>query len=195
MDPLRALLEEDVLAAAQALLGTHLVHGPLRARIVETEAYRHDDPGCHAFGKSRMKNMVLFGEPGRAYVYFTYGMHWMLNLSALPEGQAGGILIRAAEPLEGLERMYERRAKALRPEDLLSGPGKLASAFGIASGHNGLPLLDSRSELRLEAGTPVGTVRAGTRIGLAPGRGDDLPWRFVDAESLRWVSRPHPKGL
>jgi DNA-3-methyladenine glycosylase len=189
----RDLLRKDVLAAAPCLLGMHLVHGGLRARIVEVEAYRADDPACHAFGKTRMKNMAMFGEAGFAYVYFNYGMHWMLNVTAHPPGEPAAILIRAAEPLDGMQAMWDRRPKARRAADLLSGPGKLAAALGIDAGQNGADLIDPRSELRLEPGSRVERVAAAPRIGIAHGKGHELPWRFLDRDSLAWASRPLPR--
>jgi DNA-3-methyladenine glycosylase len=188
------LLRRDVLAAAPKLLGWVLRTGDLSARIVEVEAYRTpDDPGCHAHRGQTPRCATMFGEPGHAYVYFTYGNHWMLNVVAHDAGNAAAILIRAAEPLTGLEAMRARRPKAKRDEDLLSGPGKLAAAFGLDGRHDGLNLLSS-SELRLEPAEPPRNILTGTRIGLALGKGDELPWRFVDADRLRWVSRPHPRG-
>src|SRR5690349_19807109 len=109
MDSLREILRSDVLLAAPALLGCDIVRGNLRARIVETEAYRYDDPACHAFGKTKMNNIALWAAPGLAYVYFTYGNHWMLNVVAHVEGDAAAVLIRAAKPLSGQEEMYVRR--------------------------------------------------------------------------------------
>lgn len=189
---LRETLEHDVLQAAPALLGTILVRGNLRARIVETEAYRTpDDPGCHAHRGETPRVKVMYGEPGLAYVYFTYGNHWMLNVTAHPPGVAAAVLIRAAEPLEGLEVFRERRPKARKDEDLLSGPGKLAAAFNIDAEMYGVNLLDPQSELRLEPGTLPVAVVTGPRIGLAKGMGDELPWRFMDADRMRWVSKPH----
>lgn len=190
---LRRLLEEDVLLASRALLGWHLVRGSMRARIVETEAYRHDDPACHAFGKKQMKNMALYAEPGKAYIYLAYGNHWMLNVVAHPPGDAAAVLVRAAQPLEGLDEMYGRRPKATRDEDLLSGPGKLASAFGITMEHNLVDLLDPSSDLHLGPGDAPTDVTTGPRIGIAFGKAHDYPWRFVDAHALRWVSKPWPK--
>ena len=186
------ILRSDVLNAAPKLLGWHLVRGGLRARIVEVEAYRgSDDPGAHSFGKTKMKNMAMFGPPGHAYIYFNYGVHWMLNLVAHDHGDASAILIRAAEPLDGLETFRLRRPKAKADTDLLSGPGKLAAAFAITGTDNGTYLLDMNSELHLEP-PDEGVVRVaiGTRIGLAQGKGHELPWRFADVDKLKWVSRP-----
>ena len=135
------LLARDLLAAAPAMLGMHLVRGGRRARIVEAEAYRaSDDPASHAYRGITQRTAVMFGPPGLAYVYFSYGAHWMLNVTALLPGSAGAILIRAAEPLEGLDEMFTRRPKARKPQDLLSGPGKLAPAFDITRADNGVDL-------------------------------------------------------
>lgn len=192
---MRELLRRDVLSAAPKLLGWVLRAGDLTARIVEVEAYRTpDDPGCHAHRGQTPRCATMFGEPGHAYVYFTYGNHWMLNVVAHEPGHAAAILIRAAEPLTGLETMRLRRPKAKRDEDLLSGPGKLAAAFGLDRRHDGLNLFGGGA-VRLEPGDPPRQILTGTRIGLALGKGDDLPWRFIDAEQLRWVSRPLPKGV
>lgn len=189
---LRRILEKDVLLASQAILGWELVRGNLRARIVEVEAYRHDDPACHAFGKTKMKNMALYAKPGLAYVYFNYGNHWMLNVVAHEEGDAAAILIRAALPLSGQEEMFERRPKALREVDLLSGPGKLAAAFDVTSAQNMTDLLDPGSDLHLEPGQPPAKVITGPRVGIAIGKAHDYPWRFIDADALEWTSRPRP---
>jgi DNA-3-methyladenine glycosylase len=190
---MRKALESDVLAASRVLLGWDIVRGNLRARIVEVEAYRSDDPACHAFGKSKMKNMALWAAPGLAYVYFTYGNHWMLNVVAHAEGDPAAVLIRAARPISGQEEMFGRRGKAKREEDLLSGPGKLAAAFDITSAQNMVDLLDPSSELHLEPGPAPSRVIAGPRIGIAVGKAHELLWRFMDADELRWVSLPKPR--
>ncbi len=183
-------LDRDVLSACEAILGWHLVRGACRARIVEVEAYRSDDPGSHAFRGMTKRNEVMFGVPGRAYVYFNYGVHWMLNVTAHAEGDAAAILVRAAEPLEGIDVMFARRPRARTHQDLLSGPGKLAAAFAITGSDNGCDLLNEESELRLDPGGPVASILSGVRIGLAEGKGEDLPWRFADAKSQQWISKP-----
>jgi len=189
---LKTALNRDVVEAAQKLLGMELVRGSLRARIVETEAYRQDDPGSHAFRGKTPRNSIMFERPGLAYVYFTYGNHWMLNVVAHEEGSGAAVLVRAAEPLSGLSLMRKRRPKARHDWDLLSGPGKLAAAFGITGKDYGTDLLDAGASLHLEAGALPTSTLVGKRIGLAVGRGDEIPWRFVDGEALRFVSRPHP---
>lgn len=191
MTELESVLKQDVVAAAPLLLGWRLIRGDLEARIVEVEAYRSDEPAAHSYNKTKMKNMAMFGPPGHAYVYFNYGVHWMLNLVAHGEGDAAAILIRAAEPIRGQETFRERRPKAKREEDLLSGPGKLAAAFEIGPSDNALPLLNTTEGLHLLPPiTPTEHVAIGTRVGIAIGKAHDLPWRFADADRLRWVSRP-----
>ena len=130
--------------------------------------------------------------PGLAYVYFTYGCHWMLNISAGPVGLGAAVLIRAAMPIRGLKAMRTARPKAHRDRDLLNGPGKLAAAFEIAPEDNGLCLLCPHSELRIQPSRTSRPFISGVRIGLAAGKGDELPWRFLDSEYLAWASRPHP---
>lgn len=193
-DNLREALFRDAREGARALLGTILVRGDRRARIVETEAYRNtDDPGSHAHRGRTPRNAPMFDRPGVAYAYFTYGAHWMLNVAAHPPGEGAAVLIRAAEPLEGLAAMRALRPLARDDQGLLSGPGKLAAAFEVGREHNGLDLLDPTSALRLEPGRPAPNVLAGGRVGLAHGKGEDLPWRYADAESLQWISKPIPK--
>lgn len=189
------LLEGDVLLAAPALIGAEIVRGSMRARIVETEAYRAEgDPACHAYRGCTPRNRVLFGPPGRSYVYFNYGMHWMLNVSAHADGFAAGILIRAAEPLTALDLMRERRG-VRKETDLLSGPGKLAKAFGITSEDNDKPLFGVPSSLRIFPRKEVASILTGPRIGIAVGKAHEYPWRFLDADRLKWASRPlPPKG-
>ncbi len=187
------LLRIDVLEGAKALLGAELRRGDLRARIVETEAYRaEDDPACHAYRSRTARNEVMFGEPGFAYVYFNYGVHWMLNVCAHEPGRAAAVLVRAGRPLEGLDEMRDHRGP-VNDRNLLSGPGKLAKAFGITGSDNGLNLLDPSSPLRIVPRTMSVHVVAGPRIGIAEGKGHELPWRFLDADALEWVSRPQPR--
>ena len=186
------ILANDVVEGAKLLLGATLVKGPMRARIVETEAYRHDDPACHAFGKKAMKNMALWSHPGNSYVYFTYGNHWMLNVVAHEHGEAAAVLIRAAEPLEGIGEMQANRGvEDIR--NLLSGPGKLAKAFGVTSKENDLPLLQTEQNLHImPAKEMVKNIVEGPRIGISEGKWHEVPWRFVDGDRLEWVSKPLP---
>jgi len=194
------VFSSDVLRAAPSLLGAYLVRGNLRARIVETEAYRTpDDPACHAYRSRTTRNGPIFGMPGLAYVYFTYGSHFMLNVVAHPDGVAAAVLIRAAEPLSGMDAMYARRKQSppLDPRTLLSGPGKLCQAFAITSADNLAPLLfapTSPDALHIEPPdkpVPKSQIISGPRIGIS--QGTELPWRFSDASRLQWVSRPKPK--
>lgn len=165
---------------ARELLGSVLassIGGAVVAgRIVETEAYLGaDDPGSHAATKGiTLRNRVMYGPPGRAYVYFTYGNHFMLNLVTEPDGTAGAVLIRAIEPTDGIETMRARRGGRSGPE-LTNGPGKLASALGVTLAHNGIAL---GNELVVLAGprVPENRVAVGGRIGLSAGH--ELPLRF-----------------
>lgn len=189
---LRTLAEASPVESAQALLGSLLVSPDGRlARIVETEAYGgSDDRGSHAWHGVRPKNAAMFGPPGLAYVYISYGCHWMLNVVCCPEGLGSAVLIRAAEPLEGLEAMRLRRPKIETDSLLLKGPGRLAQAYGINGSHDGTALFDSSSLFHLLP--PVeepGEILISRRIGLAAGRGDDLPWRFILKNRLKWASR------
>lgn len=187
---LERILAEDVLQAARALLGATLIVRGQRARIVETEAYGPQDPGCHAFRGQTPRNAIMFGPPGHSYVYFTYGNHWMLNVTALREGTPGAVLIRALEPEGDLQTYFVRRPKAKHPHELMNGPGKLCQALGITKDDLGANLMDAQSPLKIEPGSPVREIGVGTRIGLAAGKGDDFPWRFWDRDAERFVSRP-----
>lgn len=132
----------------------------------------------------------MFGPAGHIYTYFTYGNHWMLNITAHPEGTAGAILIRAALPLDNLQSLYQNRPKANSPKDLLSGPGKLCAAYHINSDHYGIDALSDNTILEIiPVKNPKPYVQS-TRIGLASGKGDDYPWRFIDAENIKWASNP-----
>ncbi|HEY3780758.1 MAG TPA: DNA-3-methyladenine glycosylase [Fimbriimonadaceae bacterium] len=185
-------LRHDVVSGAEQLLGAILVRGNRRARIVEVEAYRQeDDPGSHAFRGLTPRNQIMFGKAGVAYVYFNYGCHWMLNVTANAEGRAAAVLIRAAEPLAGLEEFRELRPKVKHDYDLLSGPGKLAAGFGITKKDYGIDLFDPSSDLRIEAGAAPTKIVQGIRIGLALGKGEEIPWRFVDGDAGKYVSKPH----
>jgi DNA-3-methyladenine glycosylase len=182
-------LRHDVLAGAEQLLGAVLIRGNRRARIVEVEAYRQeDDPGSHAFRGLTPRNQIMFGKAGFAYVYFNYGCHWMLNVVAHDEGSGAAVLIRAAEPLAGLEEFRALRPKAKHDYDLLSGPGKLAAAFEITKKDYGIDLFDPHSDLRIEAGPAPTKILRTTRIGLAAGKGEEIPWRFLDGHALKYVS-------
>jgi DNA-3-methyladenine glycosylase len=156
----------------------------LLGRIVEVEAYfGQDDPAAHAFAGKTARNAVLFGPPGFAYVYFIYGMYSCLNVSCEPDGQAGGVLIRALEPLAGLETMARLRGLSTleKPRLLTSGPGRLCQAFGITRArHNGMDVTDAKTELQiLDDGFRPASVQATPRIGIR--KAVERPHRFVIA--------------
>jgi DNA-3-methyladenine glycosylase len=181
----RAELAEDVLRAAVRLLGCTLSadtpEGTVSVRLVEVEAYRGaDDPASHSFRGRTPRNAVMFGPPGHLYVYFVYGMHWCANVVAeAAPGDASAVLLRAAAPLEGVEVMRDRRAKARRDRDLCAGPARLCQAFAITGAFDGTDL--TRGTLRIvdDGVAPPTTPIVTTRVGLAKGRGDEHPWRFL----------------
>lgn len=182
-------------AVARELLGKILVRRyegkRLAGRIVELEAYIGlGDPAAHAFAGKTPRNAVLFGPPGFAYVYFIYGMHYCLNISCEPEGHAGSLLLRALEPLEGLETMADLRGldADAPPRLLASGPGRLCQALGITrTTHNGIDVTSRRTGLHVEDdGFRPEKVDAGTRVGIR--KAAERPLRFVIAGN-RFVSR------
>ena len=181
-----------VLEVAHALIGCVVEHAGTSGVIVETEAYHESEPACHAFVGLTRRTRPLFGPPGRAYVYRSYGIHSLLNAVCEPEGIGAAVLIRALEPLDGIESMRERRGlTGLR--DLCSGPGKLAQALGIGLQHDDTDL--ATGSVRILA-PPAGHVEArhvvGPRIGIT--KAPELPWRVCAAGS-RFVSRPWPPEL
>jgi DNA-3-methyladenine glycosylase len=188
---LRAL-ELPVVAAAEALVGCTITHGETAGVIVETEAYHDSEPACHAFVGLTPRTQTLFEAPGIAYVYRSYGIHALLNVVVEPEGVGAAVLVRALEPLTGVELMRARRGRD-RETELCSGPGKLTQALGIGLHLNATSLLDGPIRLGPPpADRPLPRVLAGGRIGIT--RAIELPWRFCAAGS-RYVSRPWPAGL
>jgi DNA-3-methyladenine glycosylase len=182
--------ERSVHDVARDLIGCTVAHGETAGVIVETESYHADDPACHAFGGPTPRSSVLFGRPAHAYVYLSYGIHSLLNFVAEPDGDAAAVLIRALEPIDGIELMRDRRGVDRR-EDLCSGPGKLTEALGIGLELNGVPLARGPLEVRdRDPGSPVPTVVTAPRIGIT--KATEHPWRFCAAGS-RFVSRPWPK--
>jgi DNA-3-methyladenine glycosylase len=187
-----------VLKVARDLVGCSVEHAGAAGVIVETEAYHQSEPACHAFVGRTPRTETLFGEPGRAYVYRSYGIHAMLNAVCEPEGVGAAVLIRALSPTAGLEAMRVRRRGAgegpadgtLRDEDLCSGPGKLTQALGIELSENGSSL--EQGPIRI---TPRGghwqepSVIQGVRVGISQATG--LPWRFC-AVGNSHVSSPRP---
>jgi len=187
-----AFFDRSVHDVARELVGCTLLFEGCGGVIVETESYERDDPACHAYVGPTKRNEVLFGPPGRAYVYLSYGIHSLLNAVAEPDGSAAAVLIRALEPTEGVGRMRERRGG--RPdEDLCSGPGKLTEALAIDLSLNGREL--TREPFRIlprSVGWRAVEIVAGPRIGIT--KAVERPWRFCAAGS-RFVSRPWPKPL
>jgi DNA-3-methyladenine glycosylase len=183
----------DVHQVARDLVGCTVRHGETAGRIVEVESYHQAEPACHAFVGLTARTRVLFGPPGRAYVYFSYGVHALLNAVAEEEGTGAAVLIRALEPVDGIELMRERRGvHALR--DLCSGPGKLTQALGIGLDLNDTSLLgDGPIEfLPPGPGDRPPRLAVGERIGIT--KAADLPWRFCDPRS-KCVSRPWPASM
>jgi DNA-3-methyladenine glycosylase len=206
MTPLpTAYFDRPTLTVARDLLGGHLVHekasGPtLVGRIVETEGYTQDDPAFHGWnlydeetGEVRREGRAadLFGPPGRAYVYLIYGMHWLINVVTEPDGTGGAVLVRAVEPVAGIDAMRERRPASVDGADLTNGPGKLAEAFGVDGDAHGADL--TAPPLYLATGESVADadVATSSRIGLS--KGVERPWRFY-VEGNRYVSRATPSA-
>jgi DNA-3-methyladenine glycosylase len=176
-----------VLEVARDLIGCVVEYEGISGRIVETEAYHESEPACHAFVGVTQRTRTLFGLPGTVYVYRSYGIHALLNAVCEPVGVGAAVLIRALEPLTGIEAMRRRRG-GLSDEQLCSGPGKLTQALGIDLSENGTSLLDGPVSIRR---CDPGQVRvvAGERIGIT--KAVDLRWRFALADN-RHVSRPRP---
>jgi DNA-3-methyladenine glycosylase len=182
----RAFYERPTVEVARGLLGKVLVHGPTAGLIVETEAYLGgDDLAAHSARGITDRTRVIFGPPGHAYVYFIYGMYECLNLVCEPEGMPGCVLIRALEPVAGMEQMRARRPSARKPEDVASGPGKLTLALAITRAQNGVDVTRGALVVR-EAAEPRHVEIAVTpRIGIT--KCADLPLRFV-VRGNRFVS-------
>jgi DNA-3-methyladenine glycosylase len=191
--------DRSVHVVARELVGCRLLYEGRGGTIVETESYERDDPACHAYVGLTERTAPLFGPPGRAYVYLSYGIHSLLNFVCEPEGEAAAVLIRALEPTDGLDEMRTHRrrgdlvnpvvTKSLHPDgELCSGPGKLTEALGIGLEQNGADA--TRPPFLLEA--PAGErpeVVAGPRIGIT--KAVERPWRF-SAAGNPYVSRPRP---
>jgi len=168
---------------APELVGATLLVDGVGGRIVEVEAYDQEDPASHGYKGRTQRNASMFGPPGHAYVYRSYGIHWCLNLVCEPEGVANAVLIRALEPTHGLAEMRARRGLD-EPRLLCSGPGRLCQALGITKELDGSPLDRPPFELRARE-APVATV-AVPRIGIT--RAVELPWRYAESGS-RFLSR------
>jgi len=192
----RSFYARPSTAVARDLLGRWFVRrlpgATLVGRVVECEAYQDDDPASHSYRGLTARTEVMFGPPGHLYVYFTYGMHFCMNVVTGREGEGSAVLLRAAEPLAGIELMRQLRGGAV-DRMLCSGPARLTQSLAIGRHHNGLDLVAGR-ELFLARGAPIPDDRVGTgpRVGISLGR--DRPWRFFDERS-RFVSpgpRPAP---
>lgn len=194
---LTALLAGPVVPAARGLLGARLHAGGVTVRLTEVEAYDGEgqDPASHAHRGRRVRNAVMFGAPGHLYAYFTYGMHWCLNVVCGPEGQAAAVLLRAGEVVDGGQAARERRPTARADRDLARGPARLAKALGIDGTANGVFLLDPDGDVWLSpAAEPpdAGSVLAGPRVGVAGAA--DRPWRFwLDGDPTVSRYRPAPR--
>lgn len=174
----------DVHEVARELIGATLLVDGVGGRIVEVEAYHHEDPAAHGFRGRTPRNASMFGPPGHAYVYRSYGIHWCLNVVCAEEGVADAVLLRALEPTDGLDAMRVRRG--VEDERLLcAGPGRLCQALGVTREHDGLPLDRPPFELRAREREPA--IVTGPRIGIT--KAAELPWRYGLAGS-RFVSRP-----
>jgi DNA-3-methyladenine glycosylase len=183
-----AFFDRPVHTVARELIGCTLTHEGCGGTIVETESYERDDPACHAFVGLTERTATLFGPPGRAYVYLSYGIHNLLNAVCEAEGEAAAVLIRALEPSQGLDLMRERRGA--RPDtDLCSGPGKLTEALGIGLDANGADLTRDPFLLRPPADGRRPEIVTGPRIGIT--KAVERPWRFCLAGSP-FVSKPWP---
>jgi DNA-3-methyladenine glycosylase len=181
----KGFFARSVHEVAPDLIGVTLLFDGVGGRIVEVEAYDHEDPASHGYGGRRTaRNASMFGPPGHAYVYRSYGIHWCLNLVCGGGGVPEAALVRALEPTRGIDTQRERRGVD-DVRALCSGPGKLCQALGITGAHDGLPL--DRRPFELEPRTGVPEILTGRRIGIT--RATELSWRYVEAGS-RYLSRP-----
>lgn len=178
------------------MLGHTLVRGlsdgtRLAGRIVETEAYEPGDPASHGFRGLTAGNAAMFGDAGHLYVFFTYGNHHMLNVVTRGEGEGSAVLLRAIEPLEGLESMARARGR-VRPVDLCSGPGKLAQALSMNRAHDGADLVRG-AEIWLEMGTPAASADVGSSVRVGISAGLEHRWRFfISGDPFVSRGRPGP---
>ena len=190
MTPLGSdFFDRSVHDVARDLIGCELLVSGVGGVIVEAESYERDDPACHAYVGLTQRTATLFGPPGRAYVYLSYGIHSMLNAVCESDGTAAAVLIRALEPTRGVERMRRRRGRS-ELRELCSGPGKLTVALGIGLDLNDRSLSEPPFEIHEPAAEWRGVeVATGTRIGIT--KATELPWRFC-ATGSPFLSRPLP---
>jgi DNA-3-methyladenine glycosylase len=176
--------------AARELLGWHITANGVTVRLTEVEAYRGaDDAASHAYRGRTPRNAVMFGPAGFLYVYFTYGMHWCLNVTAGADGEAAAVLLRAGEVVAGLDAARARRPRVPVDRDLARGPARLAATLGLDGAANGLDLFHSWVRLRARSGPP-GRIEAGPRVGVS--REKERPWRFwLAGEPTVSPYRPH----
>jgi DNA-3-methyladenine glycosylase len=176
----REFFSRPALEVAPELLGAHLIGRGVTLRITEVEAYLGSaDPGSHAFRGQSPRNSTMFGEPGHLYTYFTYGMHVCANVVCSPLGTASGVLLRAAEVIDGTDVARERRTTSKADTDLAQGPARLTVAAGILLADDGTDLLDGDGPIRIELPDVRARFAAGPRTGVSgPGGGPEFPWRF-----------------
>jgi DNA-3-methyladenine glycosylase len=172
---------------APSLLGCWVVtdrpEGRVALRLTEVEAYSGEgqDPASHAHRGPTPRAAIMFGPPGRLYVYFSYGVHWCANVVVGPEGRGSAVLLRAGEVVVGEELARSRRPAARTSRDLARGPARLTQALGIGPGDRGVDLLDPDSGVRLHRGTAPAAVSAGPRVGIS--LATDLPWRYWESDA------------
>ncbi len=187
---MRFELDHDPVRAARSLLGSTLRHEAVAVRITEVEAYDGEaDEASHSFRGPTPRNQVMFGPPGRLYVYFSYGMHFAANVSCGAEGHGAAVLLRAGEVVDGLDRARARRGSRIADRDLARGPGRLTQALGIDRSHDGVDVLTAGAITLTPAAASVGAVSTGPRVGIS--RSVDLPWRFWLTDD-RYVSAFRP---
>ncbi len=179
----RSFFEREAMIVAPELIGVELYLGGAGGIIIETEAYEPDDPASHSFRGQTIRNRSMFGPAGHAYVYRSYGIHWCLNFVCRP---GSAVLIRAVQPLSGLQEMELRRGRN-DPLLLCSGPGRLCQALGITIAHDGVSLFEEPFSLKASAGPAL--VSTGPRIGISQAM--DHPWRF-GLEGSVYVSKRFP---
>lgn len=185
----KSFFNRETKTVAKELLGKHIINKVngyrLSAKIVETEAYLQNDPACHASKGLTPRNKVMFGQAGHVYVYFSYGNHWLLNFVTEQAGIPGAVLIRAVEPIKGIEVIKANRPKAVKDIDLTNGPGKVGQALGLDKSYYGLDLTDDKFYVE-ENGSSNFQIVQTTRIGISQGR--ELPYRFYIKDN-QFVSR------